>query len=310
VTGLEDTRRALVDAGQLADGGTEGIYHRSFAFERVLRAVERYVSDAGRGEVDRQLFLAPVQSRSTLEAAGYLSSFPNLIGVVSGFLGGTEQVPAILESVDRGGAWTSMLEAMDLSLTSAACHGLYPLLSSEPIPLAGCRVELQGWCFRHEPSPDPARMQTFRQHEFVFVGSPEGAVAHRDLWQARGAGLLQALGLDVELVVANDPFFGRPGRLLAASQRVKELKHELVAPMTSDTPGAIASTNCHEDHFGVAFSLRLTDGSVAHSACIGFGLERITLALLRCHGLDEQAWPADVRELLGLTDRAARAPHP
>ena len=41
--------------------------------------------------------------------------------------------------------------------------------------------------------------------------------------------------------------------------------------------------------------------SVAHTACVGFGLERITLALLRHHGLDLAAWPEAVRDLaLGL----------
>jgi hypothetical protein len=36
----------------------------------------------------------------------------------------------------------------------------------------------------------------------------------------------------------------------------------------------------------------------AHTACLGFGLERITLALLRTHGLDVSTWPAAVREEL------------
>ena len=39
---------------------------------------------------------------------------------------------------------------------------------------------------------------------------------------------------------------------------------------------------------------------VAHTACLGFGLERITLALVRRHGLDQDRWPAGVRAELAL----------
>jgi hypothetical protein len=42
----------------------------------------------------------------------------------------------------------------------------------------------------------------------------------------------------------------------------------------------------------------MADGSDAHTACLGFGLERITLALLKTHGLDPAAWPADTRDAL------------
>jgi hypothetical protein len=44
--------------------------------------------------------------------------------------------------------------------------------------------------------------------------------------------------------------------------------------------------------------MRQADGGVAHTACVGFGLERITLALLRHHGLDLAAWPDSVRTTL------------
>ena len=40
------------------------------------------------------------------------------------------------------------------------------------------------------------------------------------------------------------------------------------------------------------------DGRFAHSACIGFGLERIALALFAAHGFDPASWPAAVRGVL------------
>ena len=44
--------------------------------------------------------------------------------------------------------------------------------------------------------------------------------------------------------------------------------------------------------------LPLADGSVAHTACVGFGLERIALALFAHHGLDVKVWPELVRKTL------------
>ena len=45
-------------------------------------------------------------------------------------------------------------------------------------------------------------------------------------------------------------------------------------------------------------ALRQANGEQAHTACVGFGLERITLALLSRHGLDVDTWPGDVTKEL------------
>jgi hypothetical protein len=58
------------------------------------------------------------------------------------------------------------------------------------------------------------------------------------------------------------------------------------------------SCNCHRDHFGLNFGITSADGEVAHSACVGFGMERIALGLLKHHGLDVNGWPASLRGVL------------
>jgi len=300
----EDFRRELLEAGLLEDGGVTGLYHRSFHFEAIARGVEAYVSAAGHNEKNRQFFFNQVIARSTLEGSGYLTSFPDLIGVVSSFAGSGSDLPQLIERVNNGGDWNEMMSPTEVALCSAACHPVYPLIAGTTIPIDGLHFEVQAFCFRHEPSDNPARMQSFRQHEFVYVGTPDGALAHRNMWRERGRQLLSELGLSVDVIVANDPFFGRAGKLLEANQRDKELKYELVAPITSEAPGAISSANYHEDHFGETFDLRLPDGSRAHTACIGFGLERIALALLFKHGLTFRDWPANVKAHLSSTHDA------
>ena len=170
------------------------------------------------------------------------------------------------------------------------------------LPEGGGVFDILGYGFRHEPSLDPMRMQSFRMHEFVYVGDPDGAQDYRDTWLDRAIETLQSLGLLVDAVAANDPFFGRAGKMLISAQLRENLKIEIVVPMYGDLSEgtAIASANCQRDHLTAAFGIHTADGNVAHGACLAFGMERTTLALLRTHGLDVGSWPLDVRARLGL----------
>lgn len=69
---------------------------------------------------------------------------------------------------------------------------------------------------------------------FVYIGTEYDAREHAELWRSRFCDLLDGLEISYEVVVANDPFFGRMGRLLAESQRQKALKYEFVVPITSE----------------------------------------------------------------------------
>jgi seryl-tRNA synthetase len=240
----------------------------------------------------------PLLSRAAYAKTDHLETFPNLLGSVHTFLGTEREALELAQRKAEAGDWTAGLPPTDVVLAPAACYPLYAA-SRGTLPPGGRIVDLRSFVFRHEPSDDPARMQSFRQREFVRIGTPAEASAHRDLWLARGEEILRAVGLDVERVIANDPFFGRGGRVMAATQREQALKHELMVPITSaEKPTAVTSTNYHLDHFGHAFEIKTSDGADAHSACIGFGLERIALALFKKHGLTPSQWPAGVRAVL------------
>ena len=68
--------------------------------------------------------------------------------------------------------------------------------------------------------------------------------------------------------------------------------------ITGEEPTAVASFNYHQDHFGRIFAIRTPAGEIAHTACLGFGLERCAMALFRTHGMVPADWPNAVREKL------------
>jgi seryl-tRNA synthetase len=188
----------------------------------------------------------------------------------------------------------------DVVLTPAACYPVYPAIGRRgPLPPGGVTVDAGGaYVFRSEPSGDPARLQMFHQRELVRIGEPDTVAAWRDAWRDRAVELLRSVGLEARFDVATDPFFGRSGRMLAASQREQALKFEILVPIAGPEPTAVASFNYHQEHFAETYGIALHDGTTAHTACLGFGQERITLALFRTHGLDAAAWPAEVRREL------------
>lgn len=290
----------LVSAGHLIPSGVRGLYGRSGVFEAIAEQFERYVTRCGADLHAEVMRFPPLMARAAYEATDHLDTMPHLCGSVHTFLGGEDEYARLGETRRAGGDWMSFLSPSDVVMVPAACYPLYPTATGT-LTTAGRTVDLRTFVFRHEPSDDPARMQIFRQREYVRLGTPAQAVAHRDEWLGRATEIHRSIGLPVEKVVANDPFFGRGGRVMKATQREQDLKYELVCPIASDeAPTAITSSNYHLDHFGHAFDIRTPDGELAHSACVGFGLERVVLALFRTHGLDPDEWPREVRSVLDL----------
>ena len=194
----------------------------------------------------------PVLPRHQFERSGYLKSFPHLAGSVFAFEGDEE---AAREQYERAAAhedWSEFQSMTDLVLMPAACYPVYPAIAARgPLPgrrrrpstpaaptssatspratRRGCRCSTSArWSGSASPRPSPS-------------GATPGATAR--------SSSCAVVGLDAEFDVATDPFFGRSGRMLAASQRQQELKFEILVPIAGPEPTAVASFNYHQDHF-------------------------------------------------------------
>jgi seryl-tRNA synthetase len=292
--------RELFAAGLLIDTGEPGVYGHGAAFEEVRTALDRRLTLEAASRGAERLQFPPLLPRRQLERSGYLVSFPHLAGSIFSFSGSEADAAEQSERAERHEDWSEFQEMTGVALMPAACYPVYPAIAARGrLGPGGVFVDAGGsWVFRHEPSEDPARRQIFHQHELVRIGEPETVLAWREEWAQRGLEVLRAFGLPASLEPASDPFFGRRGRMLAANQREQALKLELLVPIAGPEPTALASFNHHLDHFGSAYGIELADGDTAHTACLGFGHERIVLALLRTHGLSPESWPAGIRDEL------------
>jgi seryl-tRNA synthetase len=288
----------LVTHGLIIPVGVPGIFGRNAVFEDVLQSFDAYVSRVAMADGAERMLFPPTLDRRVFEKSEFLDSFPQLAGSVFSFTRTDKQHMELSARVHAGQSWSDWQTMTDVVLTPAACYPVYPSFTGT-VPEEGRLVDMQNWVFRHEPSPEPTRMQAFRVREFVRVGTPSVVVTWRNMWLERGLEILTSLGLPAKSEVASDPFFGRGGRMLAATQREQQLKFEVTVPVISEErPTALCSFNWHQEHFGKIFEIKTADGEIAHTACLGFGMERVCMALFKHHGFEPKAWPTAVREKL------------
>ncbi len=281
--------------------GAAGVYARTGAYEEVVDALTALIT-RHRDPACEVFRFPPVMSRSVLESSGYLKSFPNLLGCVCCMDGSEAEIRSAVGRFIEGGDYTDQLGVADLVLTPASCYPIYPIAAARgALPAEGLLFDVGCDCFRREPSHDLDRLQSFRMREYVRIGSPEQIATFREGWMSTAKAIAETLRLPYTVEIANDPFFGRGGQLMAVSQRQQSLKFELLIPVILDQkPTACMSFNYHQDHFGTTWGLHESNGAPAHTGCVAFGMDRLAVALFATHGVHSAQWPEDVRAALKL----------
>src|SRR5262245_15025055 len=158
---------ALVREGLLIPTGVQGVYGRSGVFEDVIQRFDAFVTRVGGNDGAAVMRFPSILPRDHFERSDYLKSFPHLAGTVHSFNGDEHDHKNLLFALERGEDWSKTLAPTEVVLTPAACYPIYPTLTGAELEGQGRLFDVLGICFRHEPSPDPARMQMFRQREYV-----------------------------------------------------------------------------------------------------------------------------------------------
>lgn len=290
----------IIKAGHFIPTGVKGVFGKGKEMHQLLSNLEQYISDYGRTSDTEVMMFPPVMNKSSIEKMEYLKSFPHLLGTVHAFQSDELTHRNMLDKASNQEDWTAHFTHTDVVMTPAACYPVYPNLSGN-LPVGGRVVEVASFCYRHEPSDEPTRMQSFKMIEFVKAGDSLDVKEWRKEWLDKAQIMLNKLQLNYEVAIANDPFFGSGGRLLKINQNQLELKYEIVIPINGlKNPTAVVSSNYHQEHFAKKHEIYTFDNDIAHTSCIGFGLERLAVALIKQHGLDISSWPNEVREQLNI----------
>ncbi len=188
-------------------------------------------------------------------------------------------------------------------LPPTMCFHTYVQLSGERLAEGTTVVTSRGKSFRYESRYHHSleRLWDFTIREVVFLGEAAEVARCRRGFLDAACEFVAELGLAGTVERAHDPFFGDatvPRRVLA--QTLSGLKYELRLPVDDDRTVAAASFNLHGTVFGERYGITGPDGATVHTACVGFGLERLTFALFCRYGADQERWPAGLRaRLLG-----------
>jgi seryl-tRNA synthetase len=290
----------LIEGGFLIPSGVKGVYGFSGDFERIVDGINHLVGSLGEAHNSEVMRFPPVMASTAFQTTGYFRNFPKLTGNIHCFCGTEADHRAMLTRDGLRKDWTHLHKTNGLTMLPAACYPVYPVIAGRgPVGASGFFVDVMGQCFRHEPSDDPTRMQLFRMREFIRIGTADQCVVFREGWMRSARLICKVLELPGRIAVANDPFFGRIGKLMADGQRRHKLKFEMrIRVNEAGNKTACMSFNYHLDKFGRSWGINLADGETAHTACIGFGLERLALAVLRHHGMNPEKFPASVSKVL------------
>ena len=137
----------------------------------------------------------------------------------------------------------------------------------------------------------------FGLREVIFLGSPDFVRRTRK----DCLDLIKNMATDWEiggvLQTENDPFFTSDFDIKAEHQRKMKMKYEYRAFLENDDAEglAIMSSNLHGLTFSKTFNIKGEDWPV-HSGCIGFGLERMLIAIISQHGSRPEFWPNKLRK--------------
>jgi seryl-tRNA synthetase len=158
-------------------------------------------------------------NRRQVEKAGYLHSFPHLLGCVCGLQGEEAEIHGAVRRFNAGEEWTDALKVTDLVLTPAACYPLYPMVAARgAVPAKGLMFDVESYCFRRESTFEVDRLQAFRMREYVCMGAPDDVVAFRHVARR----VARRVHVEKEAILAADGL--ARARRVDAADRAGELR--------------------------------------------------------------------------------------
>lgn len=236
----------------------------------------------------------------TLARTQHFTSFPEHVHFVTHLI---EDLDVLEGFATRAGAGADTIrpKPQELALSRlvhnpATCYHCYASRKGQSLA-RDTAITAISRCHRFESSnhAERGRLLEFSLREVIFLGAPDFARDTREQVLEQVRNLAQDWQLYGSLIPANDPFFTGDFEPKAMQQRRLAMKFEYKAALPDGSSLAVMSSNLHGPTFGKAFAISL-NGRPANTACLGFGLERLAIALVAQHGAEPSAWPTGLKQ--------------
>jgi seryl-tRNA synthetase len=302
---IDSVYEQLVQRGWVKPAG-EGIHIYTGLMYGLFNALDTLFLEAARSlGVQEHKFptLLPIED---LHTCGYLQGFPHNANFVCHLPEQLEKVEAFKAQLTQGNAplpdaVRSHVAAPEFSLSPTVCYHYYRAHRDARLEGTLIGATAMSSCYRNEGRATGSlrRLCEFNMREIIFLGAKQAVIEKRDALLQVQQRMLERLRLDALIHTASDPFFIGAYEKQRLFQAAFDLKYEVKAylPLEHDW-FAVGSVNFHQDHFGKAFNIRLPDGELAQSCCLGFGIDRWCFAVFAQHGIDKTAWPRVIAELV------------
>lgn len=296
----DDPHPALLRSGELIEFG-QGRFGFGHRMTRLIRRLDELCLDyASEHNAAHRQFPALIGA-DVMDTCRYLTSFPHSLCLVAHLREDLDGIEAFAREARWEGKRLSLpsesLDDVKVLLAPSVCFHCYAGLAGTRLDGA-LTVTAIGKCFRYESGnlSGLERLWDFTMREVIFVGDRDFVLRGRDTSVGTVVRLLERLGIQFTIETASDPFFIDGFATQSTFQKLFDLKYEIraVLPYAGRTL-AVGSFNYHQDFFGRAFGISTADDGAAHTGCVGFGLERLALALVAQHGVDPDGWPEAVR---------------
>ena len=273
--------KCLVTFGQGLIGFTD-------EFLKVFNQVDEFICYLAK-LVDAKDYIYPdLIDVDTLNKCNYLSQFPHQLVFASNIEKKAKTINCFCNDIEKNCMCIkNKLDEPKLINKPTICYHVYKQFENTIIEEPPKIITSKGRCKRYESlnTKTLERLLDFTMREIVFIGKKEQVLEKREFLMQQVQSAISKMDIYSNIKTSYDPFFTSKYTPKALIQKKFKLKYELNAYLPdSQDELSIGSFNYHGTFFGEKFNIKLRDGSFAHTACIGFGLERFTYAYLNQKG--------------------------
>jgi len=280
-----------------------GIFSLSGQVLQMYRTLDKHLLQFAETQNARDTVLPITTSLQTLNQADFFNRTPQFAQFMSNFREDSHAILNFAEGLRSSGDefdFRSSLHVPRHMCRSAICLSSYPQFAGKTLSESDfVSWTVIGKSFRNEASNVASleRLYEFSMREIIYFGNRDFIAKRLTECMSWFIDRMQEWGIQGVIQTANDPFFAEKIQALQFYQLAEQSKYEVRwnNPWTGNSV-SVGSVNNHGSHFSKAYNIRLADGNLATTGCVGFGYERLIFLVLCQFGLDTASWPAELKE--------------